>query len=193
MIEKVRAAMGRLEASGRSTTVRAVRDEIGGGSMTDVGDAVRQVKQERARLNAVHSELPQSFKDKVNLLALDLWTEAQDGANRAVEDVRLGCEAKAVAAEDQARDVLRDIDEAERRIAELTADAERSRRGEAELEASEKAASNRAAAAEARAAALEAEIKRMTILLVTKKPEAAAKPAASAKAAGSAKPAEESA
>ncbi|WP_461327743.1 DNA-binding protein [Bradyrhizobium huanghuaihaiense] len=191
MIEKVRAAMERLDASGKSTTVRAVRDEIGKGSMTDVGDAVRQVKQERAKLNAVHSDLPQSFKDKLGLLALDLWTVAQESANRAVEDVRLGCEARAVAAEDQARDVLRDIDEAERRIAELTADLERSRLSRAELEASEKAASNRAAAAEARAAAMEAEIKRMTQLLVgAKKPKAASKPATTA---GNAKPAEASA
>ncbi|MDN4987174.1 DNA-binding protein [Bradyrhizobium sp. WYCCWR 13022] len=191
MIEKVRAAMERLEASGKHPSVRAVRDAIGGGSLTDVGNAIRQVKQERDRLKAVHSELPQTLKDKVSLLALDLWSEAQERASRAIEDVRLGCELRAVAAEDQARDVLRDIDEAERRITELVADLERARRHHADLEASEKAASNRAAAAEARAAALGAEIKRMTHLLVgAKKPKGAAKPAVNDKTAANPKPAE---
>lgn len=67
MFEKVRKAMTDMEAREIKPTVRAVRLAIGGGSLTDVVKAIRQVMKERDLLKAVHSEMPTNLQDKVSL------------------------------------------------------------------------------------------------------------------------------
>jgi chromosome segregation ATPase len=212
MIEKVRKAMTDLEARGINPTVRAVRLEIDGGSYTDVGEAIRQVKKERDRLNSVRTEMPKDLQDKLNLLSLDFWTSAQEMANRAIEDVRQGCEVRVEAAETQAHETLREIDDAESRIDDLARKLEEKHRDCAILQESEKAALDQATAAEVRVAAMEAEIRvmrdhtsrrerdlekaysgieRMTAALAgTQKTKSAPRPTGNGKSAGNTKPAD---
>lgn len=154
MLENVRKAMEGLEAEGKKPSMRAVRERVGVGSFTDIGEAMRRIKEDRDRLNTVRTELPQVLQDKAGLLTLDLWTAAQEMANRAIEDVRRGCEMRVTTAENQASESLREIDEADARIRDLTQRL-------AGLEKSERSASERAEAAEARVGALEAEIRVM--------------------------------
>lgn len=159
MLEKVRKAMEDLEARGINPSVRAVRAEIGGGSYTDIGEAIRKIKEERDLLNTVRTELPQSLQDKASILIHESWVMAQELANRAIEDVRHGCEVRVTAAQLQAHESLRDIDNAEARIEELIEQLEERNAAYAELEDSERAASKRAEEAEGRVGALEAEIR----------------------------------
>jgi hypothetical protein len=161
MLEKVRKAMTDLEARGIKPTVRAVRLEIDGGSYTDVGEAIRQVKKERDLLSSVRTEMPKNLQDKLSLMSLDFWASAQEMANRAIEDVRQGCEVRVEVAEAQAHETLREIDDAERRIDDLARKLEEKHRDCAILQESEKAALDRATAAEVRVAAMEAEIRVM--------------------------------
>lgn len=160
-IDKVRAAMESLEARGINPSVRRVRDEIGGGSMTDVAEAVRIVKEERAALNSVRTELPEALQGKLSVLAIDFWKASQEAANRAIDDVRQGCAVRVAAAEAHASEALIELDDAERRIAEVSDKLREESRHRADLEKDTKAALDRAAAAEASVLAMEAEIRVM--------------------------------
>jgi chromosome segregation ATPase len=162
MSDRVREIMEDMEARGIDPSVRKVRDALGGGSFTDVGEAIRTVKAARERVRAAQSDLPQCLKDKLSILALDLWLAAQERADRVIDDVRKGCEARVGAADVQAADTLREVDEAERRIEELSRALERKQEECADLEKSAATAAQRATTAEARAAALEAEIRAMS-------------------------------
>jgi hypothetical protein len=159
MLEKVRKAIKDLEARGIDPSVRAVRKEIGGGSYTDVGEAVRKVKAERDLLNTIRTELPQSLQDKASILSLDFWMTAQEVANRAVEDVRHACEIRIANAENQADEAMREIDDAEGRIRELVEKLKEKDAAYVVLENSKQAATERAEAAEARVGTLEAEVR----------------------------------
>nr|WP_225183934.1 DNA-binding protein [Bradyrhizobium sp. NBAIM03] len=154
MLEKVRKAMEALEARNITPSVRKVRDEMGGGGYTEIGEAMREVKAEREALRAVRTDLPRVLQDKVGILALDLWTAAQEIANREVADVRQACDVRVAAATSQAEEALQEIDQAEHRIRELVQRV-------ATLETAERAASVRAETAEARAGSLEAEVRVM--------------------------------
>jgi len=212
MLEKVRKAITDLEARGIKPTVRAVRLEIDGGSYTDVGEAIRQVKKERDLLNSVRTEMPKDLQDKLSVMSLEFWMSAQEMANRAIEDVREGCELRVAAAEVQADESLREIDDAESRIDDLARKLEEKNRDCAILQESEKAALDRAMAADVRVAALEAEIRvmrdhtsrrerdlekaysgieRMTAALAgTQKTKSAPRPTGNGKSAGNTKPAD---
>lgn len=154
MLEKVRNAMEALEERNIAPSVRKVRDEMGGGGFTEIGEAMREIKAEREALRAVKTDLPRALKDKAGILALDLWTAAQEIANREVADVRQACDMRVAAAASQADEALEEIDQAEHRIHELV-------RKVATLEAAERAASLRAETAEARVGSLEAEVRVM--------------------------------
>lgn len=154
MLEKVRNAMEALEARNIRPSVRKVRDEMGGGGYTEIGEAMREIKAERETLRAVRTDLPRALQDKVGILALDLWTAAQEIANREVADVRQTCDVRVAAATSQAEEALQEIDQAEHRIRELVHRV-------ATLETAERAASLRAETAEARVGSLEAEVRVM--------------------------------
>ncbi len=156
MLDRVREAMKDLESRGSAPSVREVRKLIGGGSMTDVGAAVRKVKEERDALNTVRTDLPQALQDKLSILSLDYWKAAQELANSAIEDIRQGAGARIAAAENQAREMLHEVDDAERRLDDLTKEADRVR---TDLEQAHKRAVTRAEKAESRVASLEAELK----------------------------------
>lgn len=159
MLDRVREAMKDLESRGNVPSVREVRKLIGGGSMTDVGAAIRKVKEERDALNTVRTDLPQALQDKLSILSLDYWKAAQELANSAIEDVRQGAGARIAAAENQASEMLHEVDDAERRLVDLTkslADADQVR---IDLEQAHKEGVARAEKAEVRVAALEAELK----------------------------------
>jgi chromosome segregation ATPase len=210
-IDKVRQAMKDLEARGINATVRAVRVEIGGGSPGDVAEAVRNVKEERAARNTVRTELPEVLQDRLSLLALDFWKASQEVANRAIDDVRQGCASKVATAEDQASEAFCELDNAERRIADMSAKLDEENRRRADCEKSAQAASDRATAAEARVAVLEAEIRVMrdnanrrerelekayaglrdmtAVWAGAQKAKTTARPAGNGKAAGTPKPA----
>lgn len=209
-IDKVRAAMESLEARGINPSVRLVRDEIGGGSMSDVAEAVRIVKEERAALNSVRTELPEALQGKLSVLALDFWKASQEAANRAIDDVRQGCAVRVAAAEAHASEALTELDDAERRIAEVSDKLREESRHRADLEEDAKAALDRAAAAEASVLAMEAEIRVMretadrrerelerayaglqsmtAVWAGTQKPKAAAKSTGNGKTTANAKP-----
>ncbi len=159
MREKVRKAMKDLADRGEKISVRTVREEIGGGSHTDIGKAMREIKEEEDLLNTVRTELPQALQDKASILSLDFWVMAQELANRAIEDVRHGCEVRVAAAENQANESLREIDDAEARIHGLVEKLKEKDVAHASLKDSEQAASKRADEAEARVGSLEAEIR----------------------------------
>jgi chromosome segregation ATPase len=161
MLDKVREEMEALEAKGIAPSVRAVRKHIGGGSFTDVGEAIRKVQGERDLLNSVRTDLPQALKDKATILSLDFWLASQELANRAIEDVRQGCEARVAAAESQARETLSEVDDAERKIDDLSKKLAEASRARTDLEKSQKEIAGRADKAEARVAAIEAEMKVM--------------------------------
>jgi hypothetical protein len=159
MIEEVRKAIEGMEARGINPSVRAVRTAIGGGSHTDVGEAIRKVNEKRDLLNTVRNELPQALQEKASILSLDFWLAAQELANRVVEDVRRGCEMRVANAESQANESLREIDDAEARIRELVEKLKEKDTAYAGLENSKQATTERAEGAEARVATLEAEIR----------------------------------
>ncbi|MGO4511076.1 DNA-binding protein [Bradyrhizobium sp. 2TAF36] len=159
MLDRVREAMKDLETRGSATSVREVRKLIGGGSMTDVGAAIRKVKEERDALNTVRTDLPQALQDKVSILSVDYWKAAQELANRAIEDVRLGAEARIAAADNQAREMLHEVDDAERRLDDLKKRLEDADRARSDLEQTHKKAVARAEKAEMRVVSLEAEVK----------------------------------
>lgn len=210
-IDKVRQAMEDLEARGINASVRRVRDEIGGGSPGDVAEAIRKVKEERAALNSVRTDLPEVLQSKLSILALDFWKASQEVANRAIEDARQGCAVRTAAAEAQASEAFCELDDAERRIADISAKLDEEHRRRADCETSARAASDRATAAEARVAAAEAEIRAMrdtanrrerelekayaglqsmtAVWAGAQKAKTAAKPAGNGKTAGNAKPA----
>jgi hypothetical protein len=159
MIEEVQKAIEDMEARGINPSVRAVRTAIGGGSHTDVGEAIRKVNKKRDLLNTVRNELPQALQEKASILSLDFWLAAQELANRVVEDVRRGCEMRVANAEGQANESLREIDDAEARIRELVEKLKEKDTAYAGLENSKQTATQRAEEAEARVGKLEAEIR----------------------------------
>lgn len=161
-LEDVLAAMEALEERGEKVSVRNVRDQIGGGSHGDIGDAIREIQKRRDRLNTIRSELPLSMKDSASELAMNLWTAAQELASRTVEDLRRGCEQRVEAAEKQASEALNDVDAAELRIDSLSHELDAKQRECVDLESTKLAVAERANAAEARLAALEAEIRVMS-------------------------------
>lgn len=154
MLDKVRKAMEALEARNIKPSVRKVRDEMGGGGHTEIGEAMRVIMAEREALNAVRNELPRLLQDKAGLLALELWTAAQEISRREIEDVRRGCDMRVAAAVNQAEEALRDIDDAEGQIRDLEQKL-------AIVEKIERAATDRAESAEARVGSLEAEVRAM--------------------------------
>jgi chromosome segregation ATPase len=210
-INKVRQAMEDLEARGINASVRRVRDEIGGGSPGDVAEAIRNVKEERAARNSVRTELPEVLQSKLSVLALDFWKASQEAANRAIDDARQGCAVRIAAAEAQASEAFCELDDAERRIADMSTKLDEENRRRADCEKSAQAASDRAAAAEARVAPVEAEIRVMrdtanrrerelekayaglqsmtAVWAGTQKAKSAARAAGNGKTAGNAKPA----
>lgn len=155
MIDKVRKAMEALEARNIKPSVRKVREELGNkGGFTEIGEAIREIKAEREALNAVRNDLPRALQDKAGILAIDLWRACQEISNREIEDIRKGCELRVAAAENQAEEALRDIDDAEARIRDLE-------QKHAELEKVERIATERAEVAQTRVGSLEAEIRAM--------------------------------
>lgn len=154
MLEKVRKAMEALEARNVTPSVRKVRDEMGGGGFTEIGEAMREIKAERDALHAVRTDLPRALQDRAGLLALDLWKAAQEIATREIEDVRQACGSRIAAAESQAEESLHEVDGAEARIRDLVQKL-------AALEKAERAASLRAETAEAAVGSLAAEVRVM--------------------------------
>lgn len=161
-LEDVRAAMEALEERGEKASVRKVRDQMGGGSLGDVGEAIREVQRQRDRLNTIRSELPQSLQDGASELAMNLWTAAQELASRTVEDLRRGCEQRVATAEKQASEALNDLDAAERRVGTLSRELDTKQNEYTALESARLGIVERANASEARVAALEAEIRVMS-------------------------------
>lgn len=153
-LDKVRNAMEALEARNVAPSVRKVRDEMGGGGFTEIGEAIREIKAEREALRAVRTDLPRALQDKAGILALDLWTAAQEIANREIADVRQACDARVAAAASQTEEALQEIDQAELCVHQLVHKL-------ATLETAERAASLRAETAEARVGSLEAEVRVM--------------------------------
>jgi chromosome segregation ATPase len=161
-LEDVLAAMEALEARSEKVSVRKVRDQMGGGSLGDVGEAIREVQKRRDRLNTIRSGLPQSLQDSASELAMNLWRAAQDLANQTVDDLRRGCEQRVATAERQASEALDDVDAAERRIGDLSGELDANRRECADLKTAKMSVEEREIAAAARLAALEAEIRVMS-------------------------------
>jgi hypothetical protein len=159
MFEKVKEAIEKMEAAGIKVSVRAVREAIGGGSHSDVGEAVRAVYAERELLKTVRDELPQALQDKASIISMDFWIAAQELANRAVEDVRRGCEVRVGNAEGQANESLREIDNAEAQIRELFEQLKEKDAAYNALTDLKRAVTERAEGAEARVGALEAEVR----------------------------------
>ncbi|EHR00195.1 DNA-binding protein [Bradyrhizobium sp. WSM471] len=112
--------------------------------MTDVGAAIRKVRVERDALNTVRTDLPQVLQDKTSILSLDYWKAAQELSNRAVEDVRQDAGARIAAAESQAREMLYEVDDAERRLVDLTKSLEDADRVRTDFEQAQKQAAVRA-------------------------------------------------
>jgi hypothetical protein len=159
MFEKVKQAIEEMEADNKEVSVRKVRDAIGGGSLTDVGKAVREVYAERDLLKTVRNELPQALQDKASIISMDFWIAAQELSNRMVEDVRRGCEVRVVYAEDQANKSLLEIDNAEARIRGLVEQLKEKDTSYNVLTDLKQAATERAERAEARVGTLEAEVR----------------------------------
>jgi hypothetical protein len=118
--DDVRKAFEEIQLSGKKPSVRLLRDAVGRGSFTDIGEILRKINEERDRENMAHRDLPPSLQAKCSVYALDLWLESQELANSAVEDIRRGCELRVTQASKQVDELLRDADKTEAVISELT-------------------------------------------------------------------------
>src|ERR1700738_345495 len=124
--DEIRKAVAEMLAAGDKPSVRSVREAVGRGSHTDIGDVLRRIQEEQHRLKFALKELPGVLQSQATVLAGDLWKSAQEIANRLADDVRHGCEIRVAEATAQAQEMTVVVDRAEATISDLKARLEKS-------------------------------------------------------------------
>lgn len=87
--ELIHATADQLQAEGIRPTLANVRERLGGGSFSTIGEAMKlwkAEKQETAQLEKV--VIPQEIGERLQLLGAELWGTAQDHANALLSKER---------------------------------------------------------------------------------------------------------
>ncbi|MEH3087736.1 MAG: DNA-binding protein [Xylophilus ampelinus] len=87
----VRSAIEAIEARGDSVSVRAVREEIGGGSMTSIAARLRQSRTpivDRPSATLPSAAFPEAFEDALRDAGAALWSIANEDASLRITAVQ---------------------------------------------------------------------------------------------------------
>lgn len=117
--DEIRKVVADMLAAEKKPSVRTVREAVGRGSHTDIGDVLRRIQEEQERVKFAQREAPTALQDQATMLVGDLWRTAQEIANRAAEDIRAGCERRVAEALAQAKELMLAADESDAIIAGL--------------------------------------------------------------------------
>lgn len=124
--DEIRKVAAEMIEAGKKPSVRSVREAVGRGSHTDIGDILRRIQEEQDRLKFALKEVPNVLQSQATILVAELWKAAQEISNRSVEDVRHGCEIRLAEATAQAKELATLLDQAETTIFDLKAELENS-------------------------------------------------------------------
>ena len=99
--EQIWLAAEEITAEGRSPTLAAVREQLGGGSYTDISGAMQQWRASRQSSSAPMREpAPATITERMTEFSGEIWTVALEMANTRLQSEREGLEAARKEAED---------------------------------------------------------------------------------------------
>lgn len=97
--EAVEQAVSQIEARGEAPTYLAIRNELGGGSLTTIGNHLKEIRTQRVSSPSMKYELPYELKQDFNRLMEQLWRTTQVFSAQDVEYLRRAANGRVEAIE----------------------------------------------------------------------------------------------
>jgi len=87
--DQIWAAASALTEAGKNPTLAAVREQLGGGSYTDISSAMQTWRlNQQASTNPIREPAPSSIAERLNEFGSELWTVALELANNRLQSER---------------------------------------------------------------------------------------------------------
>ncbi len=107
--KKIYAAANALKSRGENITNEAVRDEMGGGSLSHVSPVMREWRKEQEQTASVMLEMPDSVRRSMEYLSTELWKAADQEARKRIEATQIDCDSQIAQADNERDEALNEV------------------------------------------------------------------------------------